>query len=187
MTGLRANWWLYLAAAGFLGYLDPLPSGLRLLNLIFLWPLVRAVLRRRTRPRGKEPPVAPAAGGPLRFLTRLVVSEILLYLVPRTLAQIVRQFFGDRRAAPRAIPEPAGYGQKARYSLPFRGEWYVLKGRPDEESSHSWDIVAQRYAFDFVMADRSLRRWREGAGSVSTTTCATASRSSLRRTGWWRR
>lgn len=78
------------------------------------------------------------------------------------------QYAWDRRAAPRAVADASSYRQKARYSLPFRapaeGEWFVFNGGPDEETSHPWDLVAQRYAYDFVMVvDGSLRRWREGA------------------------
>lgn len=47
-------------------------------------------------------------------------------------------------------------------SGPFRGEWYVLNGGPDRVISHSCDVVAQRYVYDFVIAGEALRRWREG-------------------------
>jgi murein DD-endopeptidase MepM/ murein hydrolase activator NlpD len=59
------------------------------------------------------------------------------------------------------VDEPDSYEQKASYTLPFRGEWYVFNGGPDRATSHSWDVVAQRYAYDFVIADDALRRWRE--------------------------
>ncbi len=66
MRVLRENWWVFLALAGFLGYLEPLPSWLRLLNLLFLWPLLRALFRRERQPEGEkvpEAPLPPAAGG----------------------------------------------------------------------------------------------------------------------------
>lgn len=168
MANLRANWWLYLALAGFLGYLDPLPPSLRLLNLLFLWPLLRALSRlggakeATTGEAAPEPPLAPAAGGRMLFWFRLAVSLVLLYLWPPALAGQILQYVGDRRAAPRAVRDASAYHQKTRYTLPFSGEWYVFNGGVSEATSHSWDLVAQRYAYDFVIADGSLRRWREG-------------------------
>ncbi len=97
------------------------------------------------------------------FWRRFTASMILLFLWPPALAGQLLQFLGDRRAAPRALESVYSYQQKARYSLPFSGEWYVLNGGPDEGSSHSWDVVAHRYAYDFVVADGALRRWREEA------------------------
>lgn len=38
-------------------------------------------------------------------------------------------------------------------SLPFDGEWTVVNGGVTEDTSHSWDIVAQRYAYDFLVTD----------------------------------
>lgn len=168
MRNLRVNWWLYLALAGFLGYSGVFPDWMVLLNLFFLVPLVRMFLpsggkdkaRKRDIP---EPPLAPAAGGKARVLVRLLASMLLMFVVPRSLVGQVRQYVGDRRAAPRAVDEPDYYDQKTSYTLPFRGEWYVFNGGPDRSTSHSWDIVAQRYAYDFVITDDALKRWREGA------------------------
>lgn len=166
MRNLRANWWLYLALAGFLGYLGPFPDRMILLNLFFLVPLVGLLLRKQGKEGARqrdvpELPLAPVAGGAARVYTRLAVSMLLMFVVPGALVGQVRQYVGDRRAAPRAVDEPSSYDQKASYTLPFRGEWYVFNGGPDRDTSHSWDVVAQRYAYDFVMADDALRRWRE--------------------------
>jgi murein DD-endopeptidase MepM/ murein hydrolase activator NlpD len=156
---------------------EPLPSWLRLLNLLFLWPLLRSLARTLLRSGGgkqgdeeatesPELPLAPVAGAKILFWARIAASTILLFLWPPALAGQVLQFVGDRRAAPRAVADASSYRQKMRYSLPFRtpveGEWYVLNGGPDEQTSHSWELVSQRYAYDFVVVDGTLRRWREG-------------------------
>lgn len=38
-------------------------------------------------------------------------------------------------------------------SLPFDGEWTAVNGGITEDTSHSWEFVAQRYAYDFVVTD----------------------------------
>jgi len=177
---VRANWWLLLALAGFLGYVEGLPTWLRLLNLLFLWPplrsLARTLYRRASGEEGEagaaalpEPPPAPVAGGKALLWARISASTFLLFVWPPALAGQVLQYVGDRRAAPRAVADASCYRQQVRYSLPFRapveGDWYVFNGGIDEGTSHSWDVVAQRYAYDFVVvADDALRRWREGTG-----------------------
>jgi len=50
---------------------------------------------------------------------------------------------------------------KTVFSLPFNGTWYVLNGGPDKETSHSWNIMNQRYAYDFVI----LKRQKSHRGS----------------------
>ncbi len=42
------------------------------------------------------------------------------------------------------------------YGLPLCGEWLVLNGGVTRQTSHSWDIPNQRYAYDFVKAADSL-------------------------------
>lgn len=167
MRNLRANWWLYLALAGFLGYLGPFPDLMVLLNLFFLVPLVWLLWPKKGKEEERksdapEPPLAPAAGSETRMYMRLAASMLLMFVVPRALVGQVRQYVGDRRAAPRAMDEPDSYEQKVSYTLPFYGQWYVFNGGPNRATSHSWDLVAQRYAYDFVVADDAMRRWREG-------------------------
>lgn len=40
-------------------------------------------------------------------------------------------------------------------SLPYDGKWTVVNGGVTEETSHPWVVVAQRYAYDFVITDES--------------------------------
>ncbi|MBS5371528.1 MAG: hypothetical protein KHY19_18975, partial [Coprobacillus cateniformis] len=37
------------------------------------------------------------------------------------------------------------------YSLPFQDSWNVANGGVDRETSHSWNICNQRYAYDFYI------------------------------------
>ena len=42
---------------------------------------------------------------------------------------------------------------KVEYILPFAGEWYTANGGITKNTSHSWDILAQRFAYDFIIVD----------------------------------
>lgn len=51
------------------------------------------------------------------------------------------------------LPEPATYTLPFSCALPFQGAWTVVQGGVTKETSHSWDIPLQRYAYDFVILD----------------------------------
>lgn len=167
-------WLSALALLGVLGYLP----GLELMRLIFLlFPfglLARALQHRQRRANDHTATSIPdlplnepaRRGGPLRFVARLFVSQMLILLNPLQMAQIVAQIVGQAVVSRRTLPGP-GYIQRARYTLPFRGEWLVYNGGATPATSHSWDVLTQRYAYDFVVADAALRR-HHGEGCVVT-------------------
>lgn len=45
---------------------------------------------------------------------------------------------------------------KNKYILPMKGLWYVEYGGITKENSHSWDIINQRYAYDFEIRENNL-------------------------------
>ena len=51
------------------------------------------------------------------------------------------------------LPDRDSYVPECRYSLPFTGSWLTVNGGVDRESSHSWGIPTQRYAYDFFRVD----------------------------------
>ena len=51
------------------------------------------------------------------------------------------------------LPSADNYDCKVDYILPFEGKWTVRNGGASKELSHSWGIVAQRYAYDFTIVD----------------------------------
>ena len=131
---------------------------------------VRVLLRKRRELDAArhlpELPLPDAAGGKVPFKLRLLGSTLLMFFVPNMLRQRSRHAAGDSCATERAIESSAEYRQKVRYFLPFTGEWYVVNGGVDKDDSHSWEVVNQRYAYDFVITDNTLRRWpreKEGA------------------------
>ena len=58
------------------------------------------------------------------------------------------------------LPGPADYRSPRQYSLPFRGAWTVVNGGVTKETSHSWDIPTQRYAYDFLILDEEGRSFQ---------------------------
>ncbi len=49
------------------------------------------------------------------------------------------------------LPDKNSYKPQVQYSLPFDGEWYIANGGVDKETSHSWFLPSQRYAYDFFI------------------------------------
>jgi len=103
----------------------------------------------------------PPSIGPALFMGVFWMTNLLSILNPFQLAQIVRQLVGNARLKARE-EEPGGagadYRTRAAYCLPFRGEWLVYNGGDTPATSHSWDILGQRYALDFVQVDGGLSR-----------------------------
>ncbi len=70
--------------------------------------------------------------------------------------QAMKQLFG-MLAVPlrygRRLPNKNNYHCKVKYSLPFAGRWTAVNGGVDKDSSHSWSIHTQRYAYDFLILD----------------------------------
>ena len=56
------------------------------------------------------------------------------------------------------LPSKKNYKCKGDYILPFTGKWTVLNGGVDRKISHSWILVSQRYAYDFIIIDDEGKR-----------------------------
>lgn len=57
------------------------------------------------------------------------------------------------------IPNVETYRSEVLYSLPFNGKWVCVNGCVSREFSHSWDIPAQRYAYDFLILDKNNKSY----------------------------
>lgn len=53
----------------------------------------------------------------------------------------------------RLTPAPDEFEQEQSLRVPFRGEWTVLAGSPDEAFAHDTGVPQHRYAYDFVITD----------------------------------
>ncbi len=45
---------------------------------------------------------------------------------------------------------------KNKYNLPMKGKWYIEYGGTKKKNSHSWNILGQRYAYDFEIRKENL-------------------------------
>jgi len=68
-------------------------------------------------------------------------------------------------------PSKESYALKGSYILPFTGKWTVVNGGSSKELSHSWGIVSQRYAYDFVIVDDEGKTRSGDARSVGSYYC----------------
>jgi murein DD-endopeptidase MepM/ murein hydrolase activator NlpD len=95
-----------------------------------------------------------------------VLSNLLSLLNPFLLFQQIRLTFGMICISYRIRGHEEyikNYEVKARYRLPFNGGWLIYHGGTTPETSHSWNVLNQRYAYDFVVSDNTYKR-HTGAG-----------------------
>lgn len=106
---------------------------------------------------GEKPDIQPDArfNTPRKALLMLFnyqVSNLLFWLNPLLLTQILLQMAGmiSEKVFGRPVLDAERYKQKVNYILPVAGEWRVFNGGITEETSHSWSIPTQRFAYDLV-------------------------------------
>ena len=150
------------ALFGFLsvpGYLSDSLSPLRPFALCFLfglWPLVRTALP--SLDDGGSPTDWVESGTPSTW--PVYVSVAYQQLNPFVQLQGIRQLAGHVPILLRyrgRLPRPDRYEQSTSFRLPFEGEWTVIGGSTERAQSHSWGVLTQRYAYDFVMTDEAGR------------------------------
>jgi hypothetical protein len=70
-------------------------------------------------------------------------------------ALTLRQAGGQVAAQWRGLRRGVAYDEAFSVQLPFHGRWKVVNGGVDQQTSHSWGLISQRYAYDFVIADEA--------------------------------
>lgn len=107
------------------------------------------------------------ASGPIRHFGKWAMaavffsSQILAILNPWQLVEIIKQLGGNFSLARRERKTKdtyQNYETQLDYRLPVQGEWLVLNGGMTPKTSHSWDILGQRFAIDFVKVGDGLVR-----------------------------
>jgi len=85
----------------------------------------------------------------LYFLGLFVFLDIHFWI---SIWQIFGNFFAKVIYGSK-LPSADNYDCKVDYVLPFEGKWTVFNGGVSEGLSHSWEIIPQRYAYDFIIMD----------------------------------
>ena len=120
---LKQLWWL--GPIGFLGSIFDIPS-LNLFHLFFLFGLLGFA-------------EIFAGNGDIRIFLQSLKQILGMFYTP-----IVHKF---------RLPSKETYTCKTNYILPFIGKWTVINGGAVKTLSHSWAILPQRYAYDFIIMD----------------------------------
>ncbi|MDF9745463.1 M23 family metallopeptidase [Natrinema salsiterrestre] len=138
--------------------------------LVFLWPFVAPLVDRVVR-RGadeaREEPTDWIRMGTWREYAVWLVMIPVTFCNPFVVAQDLLQWLGVPVAFVRhrgSFPDAESYDQRVSYRLPFDGAWTVVNGSHEQEYSHSWFPVTQRYAYDFVVTDADGRTSPADAG-----------------------
>lgn len=159
----------YLALLFFLGIPGTLVPSLEWLEnfyffgLFGVWPMLSNFL---PSPGSDESPTNWIRSG-TRSRLRPLASMAYTQLNPFLLVQGLRQLAGHVPVLVRyrfRLPDPERFEQRVDYRLPVEGEWTVINGGPTRERSHSWGILAQRFAYDLVVTD-DRGRTHDGNGA----------------------
>ena len=98
-----------------------------------------------------------------RSAFRYFLSTNLSALNPRVLLQSLLQLIGEVVARLRLLgraPTPRAFSPRVSYTLPVKGRWLVGRGGVTARTSHSWLLIGQRYAYDFVAIDPQGKQHR---------------------------
>ncbi|MGQ9877260.1 MAG: M23 family metallopeptidase [Chloroflexus sp.] len=98
------------------------------------------------------------------YMWYLSSTLLWFFLNPFGFWQGMMQVFGQVVAVGRSLfAHSTNSKQPIALSLPFEGYWTVANGGVDKKHSHSWSVIAQRYAYDFYITDDQGKSY-QGAG-----------------------
>ncbi|MFB6205985.1 MAG: M23 family metallopeptidase [Haloglomus sp.] len=87
---------------------------------------------------------------------RFVLGNLRFAVTPWGLLAQALQLAGTAGAYVRylgRLPDRDRHVPETRLAAPFDGEWTTVNGGVTKPTSHSWGIVSQRYAYDFLVTD----------------------------------
>lgn len=110
------------------------------------------------------------------LLFMFYITGLFAFFNPYQFFQIIKQAIGNARlkANPKELIENAKtYQNETKYILPFEKntEWLVYNGGITKQSSHSWDIITQRFAYDFVIAEGNYNRHKNKGTKLENYFC----------------
>ena len=91
-----------------------------------------------------------------RMRAKLLLSQIGWSVTPWGILTQVLQIGGTALAYVRNVgrlPNRDRNRPETTFTVPFDGEWTVTNGGVTKATSHSWGLVSQRYAYDFVVTE----------------------------------
>lgn len=96
------------------------------------------------------------------------ISSFLMFLNPLLNWQSIIQLIGQLslRLKNKKVQET-----KNKYSLPFLGKWCAINGGTSKENSHSWDILTQRFAYDFVIVNNIKESFNKNPNIIENYYC----------------
>ena len=86
-----------------------------------------------------------------------------------SLRQMIGMAIVNKKNKP--MPDKDNFTPKIKYSLPFHGGWVAVNGGVTKESSHSWEISSQRYAYDFIILDNDGKSFSGDEAMLSDYHC----------------
>ncbi len=103
-------------------------------------------------------------------------TSLLSLLNPFQLFQMLKQGIGNLKLSSdksQLIDDANDYHSETDYILPFEKniEWLVYNGGINKGNSHSWDIITQRFAYDFVIANDAFGRHENKGTKVKDYYC----------------
>lgn len=96
-----------------------------------------------------------------RFVLSMLVWSITPWGILTQILQIGGNFAPYLRYRGR-LPNRDRHVPDTDVTAPFDGEWTAVNGGVTEETSHSWGLVSQRYAYDFVVTEDGSTHRRSG-------------------------
>ena len=129
------------------------------LYLLIYW-MIAKVFGQNEGKEEKEWPTSGPIGkyGQKGLLLVFTFTGLLSFLNPYLLRQIILQGVGNLLLKLRMKTDYLETDRSLAYQLPFKGRWLVYNGGISPVDSHSWGVITQRYAYDFVIADEQMRR-----------------------------
>lgn len=98
----------------------------------------------------------------LKYLTSVIIWQ---FLNPFGICQSILQNGGQIIAILRSRISKT-VTPSIPMSLPFEGFWTVINGGFDIQSSHSWNLITQRYAYDLVITNKDGKKYDADAGKA---------------------
>jgi hypothetical protein len=101
------------------------------------------------------------------------ISNLLFILNPFLMTQSFLQITGIvlEKIFGRPILKAEQYKQKVNYILPVAGEWCVFNGGITKETSHSWGVPSQRFAYDLIKYGQNGRSFDSNGRKLENYFC----------------